>query len=128
MQKEIANRTDIELLINKFYDKVKADELIGLFFTDIIPVDWKKHLPVMYDFWENTVFGTGNYQGNTMQKHLHLHRLSAIQSNHFERWLLLFNSTVDEHFTGSNAILIKQRALSIATVIQIKIANMDKSN
>ncbi len=40
---------------------------------------------------------------------------------HFQRWILLFNETVDELFKGEKAELIKQRALSISTVMQIKI-------
>ncbi|MBL0343119.1 MAG: group III truncated hemoglobin [Bacteroidetes bacterium] len=127
MKTEISGRTEIELLVNKFYEKVQKDDLIGFFFTAIIPVDWDKHLPVMYDFWEGIVFGTGTYQGNTMAKHLNLHNKSSMESKHFERWLELFNTTVDENFIGSNALLIKQRALSISTVIQIKIAGSIKN-
>jgi len=40
---------------------------------------------------------------------------------HFTRWNELFAQTVDELFEGTNAILAKQRALSISTVMQIKI-------
>ncbi len=118
--KDILNRSDIEFLINSFYDKVQKDELISFFFTDVVAVDWEKHLPVMYSFWEGILFSTGNYAGNAMKKHIDLHMKSAMQPKHFERWLKLFTQTVDEHFEGPNAILIKQRALSIATVIQIK--------
>jgi len=119
---DILNRSDIEFLINSFYNKVQKDELISFFFTDVVAVDWEKHLPVMYNFWEGILFSTGNYAGNTMQKHIKLHLKNAMQPKHFERWLQLFTKTVDEHFEGPNAILIKQRALSIATVIQIKIS------
>lgn len=65
MKKDIKNRKDIELLVNKFYDKVKADKSISHFFTDTVHVNWKQHL-VMYDFWENIVFFTGAYEGNPM--------------------------------------------------------------
>ena len=50
MKKDIANRTDIELLVNKFYDKVTADTTIGYIFTDVAKVNWELHLPRMYDF------------------------------------------------------------------------------
>ena len=36
----------------------------------------------------------------------------------------LFTTTVDELFAGSNAEQVKQRALSIATVMRIKIAEL----
>lgn len=121
MTKDIKNRKDIELLINSFYDKVKEDAVIGFFFTEVVQVNWEKHLPVMYDFWENVVFQTSNYNGNPMDKHIDLNKKSAIAMKHFQRWTLVFNETVDELFSGTKADLIKQRALSIATVMQIKI-------
>lgn len=121
MQKDIEGRAEIETLINTFYDKVKKDDLISHFFTEVILVDWDKHLAIMYDFWESTLFGTDNYKGNTMLKHIELDKKSTMEPIHFESWLKLFISTVDELFTGKNSITIKQRAMSIATVIQIKI-------
>ncbi len=121
MKKDIEDRKDIELLINSFYDKVKQDAIIGSFFTEVVQVNWEKHLPVMYNFWENIVFQTGSYNGNPMDKHLELNKRSLITMEHFQRWILLFNETVDELFLGTNSELIKQRALSIATVMQIKI-------
>lgn len=51
MKKDIENRNDVQLLIDSFYEKVKADKVIGYIFNDIAKVDWGKHLPVMYDFW-----------------------------------------------------------------------------
>lgn len=121
MKMDIKDRKDIELLINSFYDKVKQDTIIGFFFTDVVQVNWEKHLPVMYDFWENIVFQTGSYNGNPMDKHLELNKKSLITMEHFQRWVLLFNETVEELFSGAKAEFIKQRALSIATVMQIKI-------
>ncbi len=121
MKKDIEDRKDIELLINSFYDKVKQDAIIGSFFTEVVQVNWEKHLPVMYNFWENIVFQTGSYNGNPMDKHLELNKKSLITKEHFQRWILLFNETVDELFKGEIAELIKQRALSISTVMQIKI-------
>lgn len=117
---DIKDRKDIINVINSFYNKVKKDELISFFFTEVVAVDWEKHLPVMYDFWEEILFSTGKYTGNTMKKHMDLNMKWSLEAKHFERWLELFMQTVDEHYSGPNANLIKQRALSIATVIQIK--------
>jgi hemoglobin len=121
MTKDIQGRSDIELLINSFYDKVKVDAIIGYFFDKVIPVNWEKHLPTMYNFWENVVFNTGGYEGNPLVQHQHIHQKSAMRKEHFDQWLKLFTETVDELFDGDKAGLIKQRAISIATVMQIKI-------
>ncbi len=122
MKKDIETTDDIVLLVNCFYEKVKQDRTISFFFSKVVDVDWEKHLPVMYKFWENIIFHSGGYTGNPMQVHAALNSKHTLQASHFEKWIELFNSTVDELFEGDNASLAKQRAYSIATVMQIKIA------
>jgi hemoglobin len=123
MKKDIEAKKDIEVLVDAFYHKVKTDELIGYIFTDIVKVNWQKHLPVMYSFFENMLFYTGSYTGNPMELHKHINSLYPLTARHFERWSILFNSTVDELFEGEKAMLVKQRAKSISAVMQIKILN-----
>jgi len=124
MKKDIENRDDIIRLVNTFYDKVKPDETIGYFFNRVVDVNWEKHLPVMYNFWENIIFHVGSYSGNPMKHHISLHQKSPMKKEHFNRWIQLFNETVDELFEGEHAEQAKQRALSIATVMQINIAQL----
>ena len=121
MKKDIQNREDIATMVSAFYDKVKADPLIGGIFTDIVKVNWAVHLPVMFDFWENTLFFTGPYAGNPMQSHVKLHQRFPLTEDHFARWNQLFSATVDELFEGEKATLAKQRALSISTIMRIKL-------
>lgn len=123
MKADITNRSDIQQLIDSFYTKVRADDTIGYLFNDVAKVNWEQHLPRMYDFWESIIFQTGNFRGNPMTAHMALHQRSPLSKSHFDRWLSLFNQTVDELFEGNNAELAKQRALSIATMMQIKIAS-----
>lgn len=119
--KDIETRDDIELLINTFYNKVRQDDTIGYLFNDVAKVNWEKHLPVMYAFWEQIIFHTGDYKGNPMIPHKNLHERSPLNPKHFEQWLRLFRGTIDELFQGHNADMTKQRAESIATVMQLKI-------
>ena len=121
MKKDIATTDDIQLLVDTFYEKVKADATIGYIFTEMVKVNWEKHLPVMYKFWENSLFYTGSYEGNPMELHKHLNRIIPLSADYFKQWTLLFTTTVDELFEGKTAALAKQRAVSIATVMQIKI-------
>ena len=52
--------------------------------------------------------------------------MRPLNSKHFDQWNKLFNETVDEHFNGEKAKLIKQRALTISTVMQQKIFHVNK--
>lgn len=111
--KDIRSRTDIVRLVDAFYTKVKADELLAPVFSRL---DWKQHLPIMYNFWSTMMLGEMSYQGNPFEKHMRL----DIQSKHFNQWLALFQETVDEHFEGARATEIKDRARSIAGIFQHK--------
>lgn len=123
MKTDIENKEQVKILVDAFYEKVRSDETIGYLFTDVARVNWEKHLPVMYAFWENILLMNGAFSGNPMVKHIQLHRLSPLTKEHFNRWIELFNQTVDEYFEGANADRIKQKAYSIATVMQVRIDN-----
>ncbi len=118
---DIENRKDIELLVNSFYKKVLADQVIGYIFTDVVKINFDEHMPKMVDFWETTLFQNVIYKGNPMAVHLHLNLNEPLKKKHFEQWLTLFNETVDELFVGEKAHLAKTRAMSIATMMHIKI-------
>lgn len=120
-RKDITQRKDIERLVNEFYERVKLDQTIGPIFSDVAHVNWDKHLPVMYDFWENIIFQTGNYTGNPMSAHFKIHEKHPFTKAHFTRWLAIFQETLNDCFQGPNTELARQRALSIATVIEIKL-------
>jgi len=121
MKKDIEDRKDIEQMVNAFYEKVKVDPVIGHFFTETIKVNWERHLPVMYNFWDNALFFSGTYIGKPLQVHKYLSSKSALGKEHFERWNKLFTETVDELFEGEKASLAKSRAISISTVMQLEI-------
>ncbi len=113
MKNDITSREDIQLLVDRFYDQVRVDPLIGPIFSH---VDWPHHLPIMYNFWSSMLLGDRSYAGNPFQKHLPL----SLEGQHFDRWLELFQKTVDEHFDGERAEEVKMRARSIAGIFQAR--------
>ncbi len=127
MKKDIENREDIYLLVKDFYVKLMNDDLMRHFFSEFSNPDLlEEHLQILVDFWDNILFYSGTYQKNAMKPHLDLQPTKPIKSEHFKQWILHFNNTVDEHFSGEIAHLAKSRALSVATVMQIKIAELGK--
>lgn len=123
---DIQSRKDIEILISAFYQKLLVDEEVGFIFTKVAKINLEEHLPILCDFWEGILFQTTKYKRNTMQAHLDLHQKHQLTKSHFERWLQLFGVTIDELFVGQKAHQAKVRALSIATVIQMKIEGAGK--
>jgi hemoglobin len=120
MKKDIKNRNDIELLVNTFYERINAEKSIAYIFNEVAHVNWEIHLPHMYDFFENILFYTGKYEGNPYSIHHQLSKNTSIDKKHFNKWIKIFNSTVDELFEGEKAALLKQKILNIAINMQKK--------
>ncbi len=126
MKKDIRNRADIELMVNNFYNKVIEDDVLGNVFREKARANRAEHLTAMYNFWENIILFTGNYEGNPMNLHQHLHHITPLTNDHFTRWNQLFLGTVDELFVGEKANLAKHRAVSISRIIKDKLFDYQK--
>ncbi len=126
MKKDINTRPDIELLMNTFYSRLLADENINYIFTEVAKIDMQTHMPILADFWESILLNKNIYYNSTMKIHMDLNEKAPLTKIHFDTWLKHFNNTVDELFQGDIALLAKQRATSIATVMQIKIVQNKK--
>jgi hemoglobin len=121
--KDIASRADIERLVNRFYERVRGDELLGPIFDDVAHTDWVRHLPKMYDFWEGVLFGVAGFRGNPLAVHRDLARRVPLGGREFGRWLDLFHESVDTLFSGPCAESAKARASRIAAVMQYHISS-----
>jgi len=122
INKDLKTESDIKVLIDSFYDKVITDPEIGMIFNDIAEVSWEKHLPVMYSFWSSILLGSNSYSGNPMIKHLELNKIFPLNEKHFARWLLLWEETVNDNFSGTIADQAVNRAKNIASIMQSKIS------
>lgn len=117
MKSDIETRADIDDLMQAFYERALVDETIGYIFTDVANLDLEHHLPIIGDFWESLLLGTGvyaNHGRNPLMVHRELHLKEPLTREHFERWLQIFGATVDDLFEGERADFIKTRALAIA--------------
>ena len=124
---DIEGKEDIYKIVKLFYEKLMKDADMEHFFEDFKnPINLEKHIIVLVDFWDNILFYTGSYKKNAMQPHLNLQSQKPFKKKHFQRWLFHFNNSVDELFQGEMAHTAKSRALSIATVMELKIIEMAK--
>ena len=122
--KDIETRVDLELLLRAFYNRLLGDTSISYMFTDVAKINLEEHLPHITDFWEQSLFYKGNYRKNVLQIHQDLNSKEKLTAAHFITWISNFNDTVDAMFKGENSDKIKTRALSIATVMKIKISHL----
>jgi hemoglobin len=121
MKEDIKDRTDLEVLLRSFYQRLLADKTISYLFTDVARMDLEAHIPVLTSFWDMVLFGSAGYSNNTMQLHKDLHRQSPLLPHHFDTWIHCFEQTVSEHFEGPVAELACQKARQIAAVMQLRL-------
>lgn len=122
---DIKSQKDIQILVNSFYEKVKLSE-IGFFFNEIAKVNWEKHLPKMYIFWESVLFATVKFDGNPMGAHFPINDIVPMEKKHFDTWLKLWKQTVDEHFSGEIADSAKNKAENISKLMSYKMETETK--
>ena len=107
----------IARLVDAFYDRVRADPLIGPVFAERIS-DWGPHLAQMRLFWSSVALMSGVYHGRPMPKHLPL----PVDARHFDRWLELFEATAADICPPAAAAHFIERARRIAESLELGIA------
>jgi hemoglobin len=108
---------DIELLVRAFYRRAATDDVLGPVFV-AAGVDWSVHIPTLIDFWSWQLFGVRGYEGNPLRAHEWLQAATPFGDEHYERWLELFEDTVDEEFRGPMAETAKGRARKMAMALR----------
>lgn len=115
---DIRTIEDVRLLVDTFYGRARLDELVGPVFNDTIQDRWPEHLDKLYKFWQTILLGQHTYYGSPFIPHSGL----PIQKDHFDRWLALFHTTLDDLFIGPKADEAKQRSVMMAQMFQFKMA------
>lgn len=122
MKKQIENREDIAFLVRTFYEKVRQDNELGPFFNETIK-DWESHLEKLTDFWESTLFSIRKYKGNPVIAHAEVDRQfdHRVSPNEFGIWLNYWIETINAHFEGENAAILKEKARRMGTHLYVMI-------
>ena len=116
MKSDIQTLEDIQLLVNTFYTRVQQNDLLAPIFASKIN-DWTPHLEKMYRFWQTILLHQHTYTGSPFPPHASL----PIEQMHFDQWLLLWHTTVDEFFEGTVATEAKNRGKIMAQLFHFKI-------
>lgn len=123
---DIETRADCERLVWAFYRRAFDDEVIGWLFTDVARLDLEAHVPRITSFWETVLLGAANYGGGAFAPHAALHARVPLRGGHFERWLWLWATTVDELFAGPRAELAKRHAARVARAFAARLAALER--
>lgn len=123
---DITNREDVEILVKKFYDKLLTDDVVGHVFHQTIAAQIEQHLDVIVQFWCSVLLGEQSYKGNVMVKHIELNKQVKLEAHHFERWVTLWDTTIQELHMGKTADEAKRRATMMKELMLFKIRKSEE--
>jgi hemoglobin len=106
---EVLTIEEIEQLVDRFYDRVRLDPVLGPVFNPAVH-DWAEHKRTLVSFWSSIALRSGTYRGNPMAAH----RPHPIEAAHFDHWLGLWRETADEVLSPEHAALFADHAARIA--------------
>jgi hemoglobin len=106
----------IVTLVDRFYDRIREDDVLGPVFQAAIGDHWDTHLRTMYRFWSSVMLKSGTYHGSPMQTHM---RLPGLEPGLFQRWLSLFGETAGTLFEPEVSAQFMERATRIAESLQL---------
>ena len=87
-------------------------------------LDVEAHVPRIASFWETILLGAHSYSGGAFAPHAALNARVRLRAGHFERWLWLWRTTVDELFAGERAELAKSHAARVAQAFHTRLQTM----
>lgn len=114
---DLDSREAIDSFVRDFYRQVAQDDVIGPVFAGM-NVDWGVHVPKLIDFWCWQLLGERGYDGQPLRAHEPVHDRFPFEPAHYERWLNLFETTMDINFVGPRAEAAKYRAHRMANALQ----------
>ncbi|MBS1743742.1 MAG: group III truncated hemoglobin [Bacteroidetes bacterium] len=117
IKNDITTLDDIKILVDSFYGKVREDDLLAQIFNERIQDRWTAHLEKMYRFWQTVLLEEHTYYGSPFLPHAKL----PVEGEHFERWLKLFDETVNTLFEGEKATRAKWQGERMAELFLSKI-------
>ena len=107
---------DLQRLVDRFYARVREDDLIGPVFNSAVG-DWPEHLRKLGAFWSSVMNCSGRYKGNPMAAHLR--HVRSIEPRMFERWVELWRCTAREELQPAEANAVIAKAERISESLQL---------
>jgi len=105
--RDLDTRPEIAEFVTRFYREIAQDNRFHLYFETIAHVDWHAHTLDLTDFWVGVLLGEPHTGGDELiEAHRWLHDTAPFDATLFDRWLEIFDATLDDGWTG----LVTERA------------------
>ena len=114
--RDISTANDVGVAVRRFYRAVIADPLLGPLF-ERYGVDWPHHIPKLVRYWEHVLLDRPGSAVNTIAIHAPVQRTTPFDAEHVDRWLDLWDDTLDSLYVGAVAERAKARARQVGRAL-----------
>ena len=108
----------LRLLVDEFYTRVLADDMIGPVFNNAV-MDWPDHLGKLQAFWSSVMLASGRYKGQPLPAHIK--HAGQIDHHSFDRWLIIWGATTADLMDEPSAAALQEKAAKIAESLSLGI-------
>ena len=113
--RDLGDREEIAEFVTRFYREIAQDDRFHLYFETLAHVDWHAHTLDLTDFWAGLLLGEPTTQADdVIEAHRWLHDAEPFDAALFDRWLEIFDTTLDEGWTGPITEIARRRGYGIA--------------
>lgn len=113
--RDLDDRAEIVEFVTRFYREIAQDQRFHHYFGTLANVDWHAHTLDLTDFWSGLLLG-GPHQlaDEVIEAHRWLHDADPFDQALFDRWLEIFDATLDDGWHGPLTETARRRGHGIA--------------
>lgn len=101
--------------VTRFYRDIAQDDRFHHWFETIAHVDWHAHTAELTDFWAGMLLDLPHrHADEVIEAHRWLHDTDPFDEALFERWLEIFDATLDEGWSGPMTDVARRRGHGMA--------------
>ena len=116
--RDLDTREEVAEFVRRFYREIAQNERFHRYFDTIAHVDWRAHTLDLTDFWVGVLFSEPDRAADdVIEAHRWLHDTEPFDVELFDRWLEIFDTTLDAGWRGPVAEAARHRGHGYAWAI-----------
>jgi len=126
VSRDLDDRTEVAEFVVRFYREIAQDERFHYYFETLAGVDWNAHTRDLTDFWAGLLFGEPHPEADVViESHRWLHETTGFDASLFEQWLEVFETVLDDGWSGPVAEQARRRANGYAWAMAKRLVGVD---
>jgi hemoglobin len=124
--RDLDDAGEVAELVTRFYRQIAQDDRFHQYFDVLARIDWDAHTRDLTEFWMGVLLTERDRDpGAVLDAHRWLHEASAFDAELFDRWLEIFDTTLDEGWSGPATERARRRAHGYAWAMAKRLADID---